>query len=130
MHANTLLVGLRLYIAYLYKNQVIDYSLDLFTCLLYSCSGTSLECPAVVVSQLCSGPFSIVSLFHSCDIYVFMYTIYIFCIFTKTFIMFITNYAYHSCQRRNPDGNEGSGFDDPQNSLFTLCFAESKECFM
>src|SRR6218665_3207090 len=58
----------------------IDHFLDLFICLLYSCSGTSQECPAVVVSQHCSGPFSIVSLFHSCDI------------FTKAFTMFITNY--------------------------------------
>ena len=58
----------------------MNYFLDFFVCLLYSCSETSLECPAVARQHL-SGPFSIVSMFHSCDI------------FTKTFSMFITNHS-------------------------------------
>src|SRR6218665_2549705 len=119
MHANTLLVGLRLYIAYLYKNQVIDYFLDLFICLLYSCLGTSLECPAVVVSKHCSGPFFSVSLFHSCDI------------FTKAFTMFITNYIIGPTTVVREEIQMGIKKVDlriHKNSLFTRCFAESREC--
>ena len=75
MHANSILIGLRLI-----PLQKSSYRLLRRFLHLYSCLETSLECPAVVVSQHCCGPFSIVSLFHSCDI------------FTKMFIMFITNY--------------------------------------
>src|SRR6218665_4228177 len=73
-----MLIGLRLITVQ--KSSYRVYFLDFFTCLLYSCLGTSLKFPRVVV-QHCSGPFFIVSLFHSYDI------------FTKTFDMFITNHA-------------------------------------
>jgi len=81
MKCTPILIGLRLiHVQKSSYRQAIDYFLDFFAFLLYSCLGTSLECPAVA-RQHCSGPFSIVSLFHSCDI------------FTKMFAMSITNHT-------------------------------------
>ena|SRR6218665_1576312 len=116
MHTNSLLIGLWLIPVQksIYRLLLIDF----FTSLLYSCLGTSLERPAVVVSQQCSGPFSIVSVFHSCDI------------FTKTFIMFKTNYHTTVFREEIQVGTKEVDLKIHKNSLFTLCFAESRECFM
>ena len=104
------------------KLQTRPYFLDFFTCILqaYSVSGTSLECPAVVVSQHCSGPFSIVGIFVSSLRYIYKN------------VHRVHNYYNHTTVVREEIqmGMNKVDLRIHKNTLFIICFAESRECFM